>query len=138
MSPRREMVIGVIIVAMAVWTAAIFALQTMQGYPSLTELADEGVRARIVMWAVWLVGIAIGRCAHSRSEDLWPQRLASVTAPHRLYAAPSWAIHGHGRHRSRPSRRRSQKVFAMRTDGLTGHSATAASDRGGTRTGIRA
>ncbi len=60
MSPRRKMVIGVIIVAMAVWTAAIFALQTMQGYPSLTELADEGVRARNVMWAVWLVGIAIG------------------------------------------------------------------------------
>lgn len=60
MSPRTKLVIGVIVVAMAVWTAAIFGLQAMQGYPSLAELADEGVRARNVRWAVWLVGIAIG------------------------------------------------------------------------------
>ena len=60
MSLRRKMVIGVIIVAMAVWTAGIFALQAIQGYPSVAELAAEGARARDVRWAIWLVGIAIG------------------------------------------------------------------------------
>jgi dipeptide/tripeptide permease len=54
------MVIGVIIVAMAVWTAAIFALQAIQGYPSIAELAAEGARARNVWWAIWLVGMVIG------------------------------------------------------------------------------
>ena len=60
MSPRRKMVIGVIIVAMAVWTAGIFALQAIQGYPSIAELAAEGARARDARWAIWLVGMVIG------------------------------------------------------------------------------
>jgi hypothetical protein len=54
------MVIGVVVVAMAVWTAGIFALQAIQGYPSIAELAAEGARARDVIWAIWLVGIVIG------------------------------------------------------------------------------
>jgi len=60
MSLRRKMVIGVVVVAMAVWTAGIFALQAIQGYPSIAELAAEGARARDVRWAIWLVGIVIG------------------------------------------------------------------------------
>ncbi len=60
MSLRRKMVIGVVVVAMAVWTAGIFALQAIQGYPSIAELAAEGARARDVTWAVWLVGMVIG------------------------------------------------------------------------------
>ncbi|MDQ3493252.1 MAG: hypothetical protein M3452_08335, partial [Chloroflexota bacterium] len=46
--------------AMAVWTAGIFALQAIQGYPSIAELAAEGARARDVIWAIWLVGMVIG------------------------------------------------------------------------------
>ena len=60
MSLRRKMVIGVVVVAMAVWTAGIFALQAIQGYPSIAELAAEGARARDVRWAMWLVGMVIG------------------------------------------------------------------------------
>ncbi len=60
MSLRRKMVIGVVVVAMAVWTAGIFALQAIQGYPSIAELAAEGARARDVIWAIWLVGRVIG------------------------------------------------------------------------------
>ncbi len=60
MSLRRKMVIGVVVVAMAVWTAGIFALQAIQGYPSIAELAAEGARARTVKWAIWLVGMVIG------------------------------------------------------------------------------
>ncbi len=60
MSPRRKMVIGVVVVVMAVWTAGIFALEAIQGYPSIAELAAEGARARDVRWAIWLVGMVIG------------------------------------------------------------------------------
>lgn len=60
MSRRRKMVIGVVVVAMVVWTAAIFGLQAIQGYPSIRELADEGARARNVIWAIWLVGMVLG------------------------------------------------------------------------------
>lgn len=60
MSRRRKMVIGAVVVAMAVWTAAIFALQAIQGYPSIAELAEEGRRAREIRWGIWLVGMGIG------------------------------------------------------------------------------
>lgn len=60
MSDRKKVIIGTVVVAMAVWTAGIFALQAIQGYPSIAELAAEGARARDVRWAIWLVGIVIG------------------------------------------------------------------------------
>ncbi len=60
MSGRKKVVIGTVVVAMAVWTAGVFALQAIQGYPSIAELAEEGVRARNLTWAIWLVGIVIG------------------------------------------------------------------------------
>ncbi len=60
MSGRKKVIIGTVVVAMAVWTAGVFALQAIQGYPSIAELAEEGVRARNLTWAIWLVGIVIG------------------------------------------------------------------------------
>lgn len=60
MSGRKKVIIGTVVVAMAVWTAGIFVLQAIQGYPSIAELAEEGVRARNLTWAIWLVGIVIG------------------------------------------------------------------------------
>lgn len=60
MSGRKKVIIGTVVVAMAVWTAGVFALQAIQGYPSIAELAAEGARARDVRWAIWLVGIVIG------------------------------------------------------------------------------
>ena len=60
MSGHKKVIIGVVVVAMAVWTAGIFALQAIQGYPSIAELAAEGARARDVRWAIWLVGMVIG------------------------------------------------------------------------------
>ncbi len=60
MSGRKKVIVGTVVVAMAVWTAGIFALQAIQGYPSIAELAAEGARARDVIWAIWLVGRVIG------------------------------------------------------------------------------
>jgi FtsH-binding integral membrane protein len=61
-SGRRVLAIAVVLLATAVFAVGLAFFLSRQAWPALpgVDYIESGARARVVMWALWIAGIALG------------------------------------------------------------------------------